>query len=94
MWIWSWTGQRAHAHVPETCDTDEHDYNGQVAQAARIEMFQVDLDLEHMGELFISQWVYDTSGHLGREVKYKWACDQVVDLTIDGIAKPCYFLYL
>lgn len=55
MWVWSWTGQRAHAHVPCTCGTEEHDNNGQVEQAARTEMALVDLDLEHMGELFIAQ---------------------------------------
>lgn len=92
--MWSWTDQRVHAHVPKTCYTKELENNGWVDQAARIEVAQVDLDLEHMGELFIAQWVYDTSGHLGREVKYKWTCDQVVDLTIDAIDKPCHFLYL
>lgn len=63
-------------------------------QAAGTEMALVDLDLEHTCELFIAQWVCDTSGHLGREVKYKWAYDQEVDLATDGIDKPYYFLYL
>lgn len=94
MWVWSWTGQRARAHVPRACDTEEYDNNGQVDQAARTEMALVGLGLEHMGELFIVQWAYDPSGHLGREVKYKWVCDQVIDLATDGIDKPCHFLYL
>lgn len=55
MWIWSWTGQRAHAHVPRTCDTEGHENNGQMDQAAGTEMALVDLDLEHTCELFIAQ---------------------------------------
>lgn len=55
MWKWSWTGQRVHVLVPRSCDTEEHDNNGQVDQTARTAVALVDLDLEHMGELFIAQ---------------------------------------
>ncbi|GAB0175576.1 hypothetical protein GRJ2_000022800 [Grus japonensis] len=75
------------AHIPKSQATEEHRNNEQVDQASRTEVAQVDLDWEHKGELFIAQWAHDTSGHLGRDVTYKWACDQEVDLTIDAIAQ-------
>ncbi|GAB0208545.1 hypothetical protein GRJ2_003320200 [Grus japonensis] len=55
------------AHVPKSQATEECQNNQQVDQAAKIEVAQVDLDWQHKGELFIAQWDYDTSGHLGRK---------------------------
>ncbi|KAK4825458.1 LOW QUALITY PROTEIN: hypothetical protein QYF61_027613 [Mycteria americana] len=75
------------AHVPKRRATEEHQNNQQVRQAAQIEVAQVDLDWQHKGELFIAQWAHDTSGHQGRDVTYRWACDRGLDLTMDTIAQ-------
>jgi len=40
-----------------------------------------------LGELFIVQWVHDTSGHQGRDEIYTWARDQGVDMTVDIITQ-------
>ncbi|GAB0203253.1 hypothetical protein GRJ2_002790900 [Grus japonensis] len=42
------------AHVPKSQDTEEHQNNQQVDQAAKIEVAQVHLDWQHKGELFIA----------------------------------------
>ncbi|GAB0187656.1 hypothetical protein GRJ2_001230900 [Grus japonensis] len=75
------------AHVPKSQATEEHQNNQQVDQAAKIEMAQVDLDWQHKGELFIARWAQDTSGHQGRDVTYRWARDQGVDLSMDAISQ-------
>ena len=61
--------------------------NHQVDQAAKTEVAQVDPDWQHKGELLITRWAYDTSGHQGRDATYRWACDRGVDLTMDTIAQ-------
>jgi len=58
-----------------------------VDQAAKTEDAEVDLDWQHKGELFISQWAHDTSGHQGRDATYRWARDRGVDLSMDTIAQ-------
>ncbi|GAB0203245.1 hypothetical protein GRJ2_002790100 [Grus japonensis] len=42
------------AHVPKSQDTEEHQNNQQVDQAAKIEVAQVELDRQSKGELSIS----------------------------------------
>ncbi|GAB0206427.1 hypothetical protein GRJ2_003108300 [Grus japonensis] len=42
------------AHIPKSQATEEHQNNQQVDQAAKIEVAQVDLDLQHNGKLFIA----------------------------------------
>ncbi|GAB0207391.1 hypothetical protein GRJ2_003204700 [Grus japonensis] len=64
---------------------DEYQNNEQADKAAKIEVAQVDLDWEHKGELFVAQWAHETLGHLGRHTTYRWACDQMVDLTMEAI---------
>ncbi|KAK4818462.1 LOW QUALITY PROTEIN: hypothetical protein QYF61_013668 [Mycteria americana] len=75
------------AHVPKGWVTEEHQNNQQVDQAAKIEVAQVDLDWQHKGELFMSPWAHDTSGHQERDATYRWAHDRGVDLTTDTIAQ-------
>ncbi|TRZ07702.1 hypothetical protein HGM15179_019409 [Zosterops borbonicus] len=67
--------------------TEKHSINEQVDKDAKTGIGQVDLDWEKKGELFIAQWAHETSGHLGRDATYRWACDQGVDLTMDAIAQ-------
>ncbi|KAJ7412096.1 hypothetical protein BTVI_47494 [Pitangus sulphuratus] len=50
-------------------------------------MSQVDLDWQHKGELFLVRWAHDASDHQGRDVTYRWARDQGVDLTMDTISR-------
>lgn len=75
------------AHVPKSRATEEHQNKQQVDLADKTEMAQVDLDCQHMGELFLSWWAHDTSGHQGIDATYRWAHDQGVDLTMDTIAQ-------
>ncbi|GAB0208603.1 hypothetical protein GRJ2_003326000 [Grus japonensis] len=76
------------AHVPKSrATTEEHQNNEQVDKAAKIEVAQVDLDWEHKGELFVARWAHETSGHLGRDATYRWACDRGVDLTMEAITQ-------
>ncbi|GAB0207771.1 hypothetical protein GRJ2_003242800 [Grus japonensis] len=75
------------AHVPKSRATEEHQNNEQVDKAAKIEVAQVDLDWERKGELFVARWAHETSGHLGRDATYRWACDQGVDLTMEAITQ-------
>jgi len=75
------------AHVPKCWATEEHQNNHQVDQAAKTEVFQVDLDWRHKGALFIAWWAHDTLGHQGRDATYRWARDRGVDLTMDTIAQ-------
>jgi len=75
------------AHIPKIRATEEHQNNHQMYQAAKTEVAQVDLDLQHKGELFIARWAHDTSGHQGRDATYIWARDRGVDLTMDTIAQ-------
>ncbi|GAB0209782.1 hypothetical protein GRJ2_003443900 [Grus japonensis] len=75
------------AHVPKSQDTEEHENNQQVDQAAKIEVAQVDLDWQHKGELFIARWAHDTSGHHGRDGTYRWARDRGVGLSMDAISQ-------
>ncbi|GAB0209237.1 hypothetical protein GRJ2_003389400 [Grus japonensis] len=42
------------APIPKSQDTEEHQNNHQVDQAAKIQVAQVDLDWQHKGELFIA----------------------------------------
>ena len=62
-------------HMPKRRSTEEHQNNEQVDKAAKTEVSQVDLDWERKGELFVARWAHETSGHLGRDVTYRWACD-------------------
>lgn len=71
--------------MPKNRATEEHGSKEQTDQAARTEITKVDLDWEYKGELFIAQWAHDTSGHLGRDEKYRWARGREVDLTIEAI---------
>ncbi|XP_051497704.1 uncharacterized protein LOC127395183 [Apus apus] len=73
------------AHVPLSRATEEHRHNQRADEAAQV--FQVDLDWEHKGELFLARWAHDASGHQGRDATYKWARDRGVDLTMDTIAQ-------
>ncbi|GAB0207093.1 hypothetical protein GRJ2_003174900 [Grus japonensis] len=75
------------AHIPKNLATEDHQNNQQVDQAAKIEVAQVDLDWQRKGELFISWWAHDTSGHQGRDATYRWARDRGVDLTMDAISQ-------
>ncbi|KAK4807223.1 LOW QUALITY PROTEIN: hypothetical protein QYF61_024343 [Mycteria americana] len=75
------------AHVPKSWATEEHQSNPQVDQAAKFEVVQVDLNWQNKGELFIARWAHDTSGHQGRDARYRCACDRGVDLTMDTIAQ-------
>ena len=75
------------ANIPKSRATEEHQNNEHVDQAARIEVARVYLAWEHQGELFIARRAHDTSGHSGRDVTYKRACDRGVGLTIDAIAQ-------
>jgi len=75
------------AHVLMSRATEEHQNNYQVDQAAKTEVTQVDLDWQHKGELFITQWTHDTSGHHGRDATYRWARDRGVDLTVGTITQ-------
>ncbi|RMC01124.1 hypothetical protein DUI87_22390 [Hirundo rustica rustica] len=75
------------AHIPKSRANEEHRNNEQVDQAAKIEVSKIDLDWEHKGELFLSQWAHDASGHQGRDATYKWARDRGVDLTMDSISQ-------
>jgi len=68
------------AHVPKSRATDKHQNNHQVDQAAKIEVAQVDLHWQHKGEVFIARWAHDTSGHQGRDMTYRWACDRGVTI--------------
>ena len=68
-------------------DTEEHQNNHQVDQAAKIEVAQVDLDWQHKGERCIARWAHGTSGHQGRDATYRWARDRGVDLTMDTTAQ-------
>lgn len=62
--------------MPKSCATEEHQNNQQVDKAAKTGIAQRDLDWVQKGELFIAQWAHETSGHLGRDATYRWACDQ------------------
>ncbi|GAB0208542.1 hypothetical protein GRJ2_003319900 [Grus japonensis] len=75
------------AHVPKSQDTEEHQNNQQVDQAAKIEVAQVNLDWQRKGELFIARWAHDTSGHQGRDATYRWTPDRRVGLTMDTISQ-------
>jgi len=75
------------AHVPKSWTTEEDQNNHQVDQAAKTEVVQVDLDWQHKGDFFIVRWAHDTSGHQGRDVTYRWALNQGVDLTMDIVAQ-------
>ncbi|GAB0203747.1 hypothetical protein GRJ2_002840300 [Grus japonensis] len=77
------------AHMPKSSATEEHRNNEQVDKAAKTEVAQVDLDWEHKGELFVARWAHETSGHLGRDATYRWACDRGVDLTMKDIPLNC-----
>jgi len=59
--------------------------NRQVHQIAKTEVSQVDLGWQYKSELLIAQWAHDTSGHQGRDMTYRWACDRRMDLTMDII---------
>ena len=75
------------AHVPKNRATEEQQNNHQVDRAARIKVAQIDLDWQSKGELFLSRWAHETSGHQGRDATYKWARDRGVGLTMDTIAQ-------
>ncbi|RMC09664.1 hypothetical protein DUI87_13450 [Hirundo rustica rustica] len=75
------------AHVPKSRANEEHQNNEQVDQAAKIEVSKIDLDWQHKGELFLTRWAHDASGHQGRDATYKWAQDRGVDLTMDSISQ-------
>ena len=45
------------------------------------------MDWQNKGELFLTRWAHETSGHQGRDATYKWARDRGVDLTMDAIAQ-------
>lgn len=61
--------------------------NGQVDQGVKFKVSQVDLDCQHKGELFLSQWAHDASGHQGRDATHRWACDEGVDLSMDTVSQ-------
>lgn len=75
------------AHVPKGWANEEHRNNRQVDPAAKNKVSQVNLDWHHKVELFLAQWTHDASGHQGRDVTYRWACDQGVDLTMETISQ-------
>ena len=63
-----------YTHVPKSWSTEEHQNNEQTDQAVEAEVYQVDLDWQHKGELFLARWAHDASGHQGRDATYRWAC--------------------
>ncbi|RMC03998.1 hypothetical protein DUI87_19335 [Hirundo rustica rustica] len=79
--------RHVNAHVPKSRANEEHQNNEQVDQAAKIEVSKIDLDWQHKGELFLTRWAHDASGHQGRDATYKWARDRGVDLTMDSISQ-------
>lgn len=48
-------------------------------------MAQVDLDWQHKGELFLTQWAH--AGHQGRDATYRWIHDCGADFTMDAIGQ-------
>lgn len=69
------------AHAPKSQVTEEYQNNQQVNRASKVEVFQVDLDWQHTGELFLAWRAHDTSVDQDRDATYGWALDQGVDLT-------------
>lgn len=43
-------------------------------------------NLALLNDFFSSRWAQNTSGHQSRDARYKWACDQGMDLAMDTIA--------
>lgn len=79
------------AHVPKSHAAGEHHNNGQVHQAAKIKLSQLDVDWQHKRELFLAWWAHDASDHQGRDATYRWACDCGVDLTMDITCQVVYY---
>ncbi|KAF4798878.1 hypothetical protein TURU_059904 [Turdus rufiventris] len=75
------------AHVPKSWANEEHRHNEQVDQASKTEVSWIDLDWQHKGELFLTRWAHDASGHQGRDTMHEWARDRGVDLTMDSISQ-------
>lgn len=84
------TSCRCTCTVPKSWVPEEHCSNRQLDQAAKIKVFQVDLDWQHRGESFLAQWAHDTSGHQGRDAIYRWARDQGMDLTMNAISQSMH----
>lgn len=75
------------ADIANSCAIEEHQNNEQVDWATRTEVAQVYLDCKYKGELFAARWAHDTAGHNGKDLTYRWAWDQEVDLTMYAIAQ-------
>lgn len=75
------------AHVPESWANEERHNNRQVDQADKTKVSQVDLGWQLKGEIFLARGPHDASGHQGRGVTHRWACNQGVGLTMDTVSQ-------
>lgn len=75
------------AQVPKSQANKEHWNNELADQVPPVKASQVDLGWQHKGELFLTPWAHDASGHQDRDFTSKWAQGQGVDLTMDAISQ-------
>lgn len=61
------------------CATKEHQNTEQGGQATRTEVAQVVL------ELLVALWGHESLGHLKRNKTYRWAHDEVMDLSTEVV---------
>lgn len=74
------------SHVLRSWASEELPNNRHMDWTAKVKVSQVDLDWQHNGELFLTQWAHCTSGHQGRDAIHRWGRARGVGLTMVTIS--------